>query len=108
MTKYLENNFKARLHQALNLITDYGVEYQKIGLFGSYARGTCTGSSDIDLCLVVKEKPARKVSGSLREDCELIGVDVVFVTREYLDKDTSRFAEKLRRDWRDVDEECKW
>ena len=105
MTVYLENKFKRRLKQALQLIDSYNIEYQKIGVFGSYARNEYNSRSDIDLCLIVDFKPSRKISGSLREECELIGVDIVFVTQEYFESNTSRFAEKLRRDWRDINEE---
>lgn len=105
MTVYLENTFKGRLKQALQLIDSYNIDYQKIGIFGSYARNEYNSRSDIDLCLIVNSKPSRKISGSLREECELIGVDIVFVTQEYFESNTSRFAEKLRRDWRDINEE---
>ena len=100
MTIYLKQEFEDRLQKAISLINESGIDYEKLGIFGSYARGEATGSSDIDICLVVKDKPSRRLSGPLREDCELIGVDVIFVTEYYLKKDTSRFARKLREDWR--------
>lgn len=104
MTEYLIEEFEERLKKALALIKAYGINYERIGLFGSYARGDCNGSSDIDLALVVIEKPDRAISGSLREDCELLGVDIVFVTPQFLKNGATRFAKKLRRDWRELNE----
>ena len=102
MTKYVEDIFQERLEKALSIIYSYDFEYLRIGLFGSFARKDYNGNSDIDIAIVVNEKPDRKISGSLRDDCEAIGVDVVFVTPEYLETDNSRFAIKLRRDWREL------
>lgn len=104
MTENLQLQFDCRLKKAIALIKSYNIEYQQLGIFGSYARGTFNGRSDIDICLVIQEKPSRDISGSLREDCELLGVDVVFVTPEYFHNNNSRFARKLRNDWRCLDE----
>lgn len=104
MTKYLEEEFKIRLHNVIECIKSYDIEYLEIGIFGSYAKGEATGRSDIDICLVVTEKPPRQITGALRCDAEELGADVVFVTREYLEGDTT-FAKNLRRDWRSIDEE---
>lgn len=40
--------------------------------------------------------------GSLREDTDLIGVDLTFVTPEYFNTDDSNFAKQLRRDFAEV------
>lgn len=103
MTKYLEREFRDRLDKILVCIKDSNIEYVRLGIFGSYARGTANGCSDIDVCVVVNEKPPRRVSGVLRCDAEDLGVDIIFVTEKYLNEDTSLFAKNLRRDWRDVD-----
>lgn len=104
MTEQLQEQFENRLNKAITIIKSYDIMYNKLGVFGSYARGDYCGSSDIDICLIVSEKPNRKISGSLREDCELLGVDVIFVTQGYFDNDDSRFARKLRADWKCLDE----
>lgn len=39
MTKYLEEEFKIRLHNVIECIKSYDIEYLEIGIFGSYARG---------------------------------------------------------------------
>ena len=105
MTEMLKQAFDKRLEDAIKLIKDFNIEYEKIGVFGSYARGTFKGSSDIDICLVVEKKPPRWVSGELRELCEMKGVDVVFVTSDYFENSQDRFAIKLRSDWREINEE---
>ncbi len=104
MTNYLEEAFANRLQRALEIIKNYDIKYETIGLFGSYARGEYNGRSDIDIALVVNNKPDRVISGCLREECESIGVDIVFITPDYLKNDNSRFAIKLRRDWRELNE----
>lgn len=105
MTEILKQAFDKRLQEALTLIKAFDIKYEKIGVFGSYARGTFKGTSDIDICLIVKEKPDRRISGELRELCELKGIDIVFVTPDYFENSQDRFAIKLRSDWRDLNEE---
>ena len=95
----VKENFKEREQKVLTLIKECGIAYKKVGVFGSYARGEFKGGSDIDFCIVTDERPARMVSGSLREDADLLGADVIFVTEEYFEEDTSEFAKNLRRDF---------
>ena len=92
-------NFKEREQRVLALIQESGISYQMVGVFGSYARGEYKGGSDIDFCIVTDERPPRQISGSLREDADLLGADVIFVTEEYFKEDTSEFARNLRRDF---------
>lgn len=35
---------------------------KKIGIFGSYARGDYKSTSDIDFCIIVKERPSHYIS----------------------------------------------
>lgn len=102
MTAILQEKFERRLEAAMNLIKEYGVSYRQIGIFGSFARGAYKGTSDIDICMIVDEHPPRAISGALREDCEQIGVDIVFVTVDYFNNSKERFAQKLRRDFREL------
>ena len=92
-------NFKEREEKVLALIKESGILYQMVGVFGSYARGEFKGGSDIDFCIVTNERPARSVSGSLREEADLLGADVIFVTEEYFQEDDTEFARNLRRDF---------
>lgn len=59
--------FAGRLKQVLHLIEHSGIEYEEIGIFGSYARGDCKTTSDIDFLVIVPERPDRCISGELRE-----------------------------------------
>lgn len=104
MTEILKKSFEDRLQKAVQLISSANFQYLKIGIFGSYARGTATGSSDIDIAIIVNERPDRHISGPLREECEILGVDVVFMTMDYFQNDDSLFATEVRKDWREIDE----
>ena len=100
VSKELRDNFKERLESALNLISQYQIEYEEIGIFGSYARDEFKNTSDIDICIITTKHPDRRVSGSLREEAEILGVDIVYVTPEYFKNCDSRFAKNLRNDYR--------
>ena len=44
MTAVLKRAFDERLKEAIALIKSYDIKYERIGVFGSYARGTFKGS----------------------------------------------------------------
>ncbi len=94
--------FSKRLEEALALIKNYDLHYEEIGLFGSYARNSYKSTSDIDICVITDKKPERRISGSLREEAELLHVDIVFVTREYFINSLEPFAKQLRADYRRI------
>lgn len=102
MTEALKQHFADRLERAVRLIDSYGITYEEMGIFGSYARGDYTNQSDIDICLIVKEHPERGVSGSMRCDAEEMGVDVVYVRREYFTDSNEWFAQNLRKDYKRI------
>ena len=96
----LRDNFERRKQAVLELIGATKLQYVSVGVFGSYARDEYRTSSDIDFCIIVDEKPSRAVIGPLRDDAEEFGAEIIFVTEEYFNKDTSQFAQNLRRDYR--------
>lgn len=96
----LEKNFKDREQRVLDLITSAGIPFTAVGIFGSYARGDYKTNSDIDFCIIVDERPARSITGVLRDDAEEFGAEIVFVTPQYFEQDQSPFAKNLRRDFR--------
>lgn len=100
VTRNVEENFHRRKQAVLELIEIYKIPFQEVGIFGSYARDDYKADSDIDFCIITEQRPDRAVSGSLREDAELMGADIIFVTPDYFQKDTSNFAMQLRRDFR--------
>ena len=59
MTKQNILNFLKENHSLLE--KRFGVE--KIGLFGSYAKGTATDKSDIDLYVILKKKTLDNMTG---------------------------------------------
>ena len=58
------------------------------------------------ICMKIKHiyshRHSRAVSGRLREEIELLGAEVIFVSKEYFLGDASAFANNLRRDYRRV------
>lgn len=102
MIEALRNYFDGQLEKAVRLIDAYNIPYEELGIFGSFARGEATNRSDIDICLIVKEHPERCISGCMRSDAEELGVDVVYVTREYFEHSDAWFAQNLRRDYRRI------
>ena len=100
VTDSILNAFKDRENKVLELIKSYNITFTEIGVFGSYARNDFKASSDIDFCIITESRPDRRTSGSLREDAELLGADIVYVTPLYFATDDSQFAKNLRRDYR--------
>ena len=97
-------NFIEREHKVMELIRQSGITYRMVGVFGSYAREEYKSTSDIDFCVVVQERPSHEISGSLREEADLLDADVIFVTEEYFWNDMSEFAKNLRKDFKRIDE----
>lgn len=102
VTDNVKKDFEHRFKQVLDLIKSYNISYEETGIFGSYARGDYKGFSDIDFCIITANKPDRRTSGSLREEADMLGADIIYVTREYFDEADSKFAVNLRRDYRRV------
>lgn len=91
--------FAGRLKQVLHLIEHSGIEYEEIGIFGSYARGDCKTTSDIDFLVIVPERPDRCLSGELREQANELKADIVYMTRDYFNHDNHQFTKSVRRDY---------
>ncbi len=100
--KQLERHFKDRKNKVIDLIKSYNLNFEEIGIFGSYARGEYKSNSDIDFCIITDNRPDRITSGSLREEAELLGADIIYVTRENFEHGDSNFSKQLRRDYRRV------
>lgn len=91
--------FAERQHQVLRLIENSGIDYEEIGIFGSYARGDCKTTSDIDFLVIVKEQPDRYLSGELREKAAELDADIVYMTRDYFNHNNRLFTSCVRRDY---------
>lgn len=52
--------------------------------------------------LFVSELLHREIKGWLCEDADIMNIDLIFVTKEYFEMDTSRFACNLRMDYKEV------
>lgn len=93
----LERRFREREQQVLAMLTQSGIPYEAIGIFGSWARRESKGASDIDF-FVIGEKPDPCIRGSVYSDAEELGADIVFVSRDFFLHDAGLFAQNLRRD----------
>lgn len=102
VTRNVEEDFRSRKQAVLELIVRYQIQFLDVGIFGSYARDDYKADSDIDFCIITEQRPDRIRSGSLREDAEAIGADIIFVSPDYFKNDTSNFAVQLRRDFRSL------
>lgn len=102
VSKQVELAMAERLKKGLALIKSSGIEWLEIGIFGSFAREDYKATSDIDFCVKVEEIPNYKVSGRLREELELLGADLVWVTPKSFKESDSLFMRNLRRDYRAV------
>lgn len=91
--------FEERERKAIQMILDSGIEFIELGIFGSYARNEYNATSDIDILAIIKEHPSRSISGELREDLDVLGVDLVYATQEYFDNSNTLFARKVREDY---------
>ncbi len=97
--RYLKRHFDTRRDQALAIIQSYRIPFQEVGVFGSYARGDYTTKSDIDLCMIMETRPDRYTSGSLRQDLEDIGVELVYVKPETFRTSEEPIYQNMRRDY---------
>jgi predicted nucleotidyltransferase len=85
------NRYEAQINKALISILET-IQPQRVYLFGSYADGSADEHSDIDLCIVSKTLPDRKLN-TLRKIRRAMAVDVdipvdllVYTEREFEDR----------------------
>lgn len=95
-------DFKQREQAVLQLIKEADFSFEEVGLFGSYARNEYKAGSDIDFCVITDNRPNRRITGSLREEAELLRADIIFVSPDYFKNSDTEFAKQLRRDYRRI------
>ena len=91
-----------RLAKAIDIIKLSDVEYIEFGLFGSVARGTYNGCSDVDIVIITKHPIISESFTNLRLELESIGCDVVNITEEHLNNPITAFHKNINRDYRRV------
>lgn len=99
VTETVAEHFAKKVSQMLEIINNSCIEYDQVGVFGSYARNDYKSTSDIDFCIITNETD-RYLRGFLRDEAENLGVDLAFITPDYYMYDSSSFAENLRKDFR--------
>lgn len=100
LTPSLRKMFEDRIESILKLIDEYRIEYEAILLFGSVAREECKNTSDVDICVVIREQPEQHLRAELREDADALGADIVFTTKEQLKYSDSLLYRNIRRDYK--------
>lgn len=99
VSSLVEEKFKKRLQLFIELLKEYQIEYDEVGIFGSYARGNYKTTSDIDIAIITDNRPDMRTSGSFREEAELLGVDVVYMTRESFEYSNRIFSQRVRKEY---------
>lgn len=99
VSKKVEESFKHRLDEGIELIKNSKINYIEIGVFGSYARKEYKANSDIDICIIVNEHPNRTDSGLLRMKAEELKIDIIYSTPTYFSSADTLFAKNLRKDY---------
>ena len=100
VTQNVAEEMTERLKNCLARIQKYNLD--EIGIFGSYARGEYKSTSDIDICIIIKNRPSHRISGNLRDDLEELRADLVWVTPESFKNSDTVFMSNLRRDYRRI------
>lgn len=95
----VKEKFHKRLQMFMGLLKEYQIEYDEVGIFGSYARGNYKTTSDIDIAIITDTRPDMRTSGSFREEAELLGVDVVYMTRESFEYSNRAFSQRVRKEY---------
>ena len=90
------------IHELRSIVAPIARQHnvQSVYLFGSYARGSATAASDVDLCVDAPALKGMFALGALYADLEeALRKDLDLVTRGSLKYNTdSRFVENLRKD----------
>ena len=102
VSEEVERKFDSKRDQMIQRIINSKINYVSVGLFGSYARGEFTSRSDIDFCIVTECTLTRLQKGTLREDAEDLGVDIIFIDKKDFECSETRFMQNLRKDYKEV------
>lgn len=103
MLDILRKQFMEKQDRVMKLIDSYADKYNldwpDVCVFGSFARDEATGRSDLDIAIIA-EKPDSIISGNLREEADILGADIVFITKENFLNGTGLLSRTMRRDSR--------
>lgn len=103
MLDILRKQFLEKQDRVMKLIDSYADKYNldwpDVCVFGSFARDEATGRSDLDIAIIA-EKPDSIISGNLREEADILGADIVFITKENFLNGTGLLSRTMRRDSR--------
>ncbi|MSS64518.1 nucleotidyltransferase family protein [Velocimicrobium porci] len=95
---FLSRNKRDFLLEKIELLTKKIETLQYIILFGSYARGEETATSDIDI-LVITEKPTERfLRGELCSELEEEQVDLIFYTLNQFRSSDCLFVRQVKKE----------
>lgn len=98
----VENKFINILMKAFDIIRESEIEYEKFGVFGSFARNEITRNSDIDFVLIVKELPKRMDIAILRDKFDDIGCDIAFILSSSFSNPVTAFEKNVVKDFKEI------
>lgn len=99
VSERIKNIFNEREEMALNAIVQSGIDFIEVGIYGSYARGTYKGTSDIDIACIVEDIPDGDRECYLTVTLEMRDVDLKFFKQTDFLENKSEFYRQLRRDY---------
>jgi predicted nucleotidyltransferase len=98
----VRNDFEERLLKGCEIIKDSGLKYERVGIFGSYARCEYKASSDIDFVVVTSRNPNRSTLATIKDKLDLIGCDITLLSTESFNDESNIFVKSVKRDYKEI------
>lgn len=93
-----QKEFEDRFVKGATVIKGSGIDYVAAGIFGSFARGEHSVTSDIDFVLYLDKEPDKLVYYRLKDDLDSIKCDVSLISVDHYYAPANLFQERVKRD----------
>lgn len=91
-------NTKRDLQECVNRLLEAPVAYEKIVLFGSYARGEEKINSDYDILALTKQPVDREIQSTFRSEFEEKHADLLFFSNSEFNASDTLLVKQIRKD----------
>lgn len=91
-------NTKRDLQECVNRLLEVPVAYDKIVLFGSYARGEEKINSDYDILALTKKTVSREIQSAFRSEFEEKHADLLFFSNSEFNASDTLLVKQIRKD----------
>ena len=98
----VENRFIHKLIKAFNIIKESGINYERFGVFGSFARNNFNSNSDIDFVLITKEIPKRFDIALLRSKFDDLDCDIAILLESSFNNPKTAFEKNVVKDFKEI------